>query len=163
MMRNPKVYKINVLKDPITFFLFNRWKNYFLMFLFFFSAQILISFFSGTLTEIDINFLSYQKRTRLGEEFILLPTIKDLGFIFYYLLCIVLFFPIIRFFLNIPKAFENIYINEIFKKKKGSKRKKILTDYNESLKGFENLLNAKYMYLPAFFFLFWYILLLSYP
>ena len=111
--------------------------------------QFAASLISETLTTIDINSLPHEMVDSLKDNIVLLPTMKDLSFFFAYSVAIVLFFLIKRFFIYIPQAFSALYKNKIFKKKKNSKEK-ILTDYNSSLKEFENQINGNHIYVPAF-------------
>ncbi len=148
-MKKTEVYELNVFKDPVDRFLFSRKKNYFAVLLVLFSMQFAASLISGTLTTIDINSLPHEMVDALRDNIVLLPTRRDLSFFFAYSVAIVLFFLIRRFFLYIPKAFLALYDNKIFKRKKNSKEK-ILTDYNNSLKEFEDLINGNRIYVPAF-------------
>ncbi|MGD2250715.1 MAG: hypothetical protein PVF58_20145 [Candidatus Methanofastidiosia archaeon] len=107
------------------------------------------SWISGTLTTIDTSSYPPEMVNLLKENIAFLPTKGDLSFFIAYLVAVSLYFLMKRFFLYIPQTFSALYRNNILKKKKGSKEK-ILTDYNNSLKDFENRINGSHIYVPAF-------------
>jgi len=148
-MKETEVYALDVIRDPIDRFLFSRWRNYFAVLLVLFSMQVAASLISGTLTTIDINSLPHEMVDALKDNIVLLPTVRDLSFFCAYLVAIGLFLLMRRFFSYIPQAFRTLYENGIFRKKKDSKEK-ILTDYNNSLKEFENRINGNRIHVPAF-------------
>jgi len=151
-MKEATIQSVNAFKDPICNFLFSKWQHFFAIILFFFSLQIITSLYYGTLTEIDTNSLPQEKSSLLKDSIIYVSTKDDLPIIITYFIANCLFFLLRRFFLYIPEATQTLFMNGVFKKKKGSTCENVLTDYNESLQKFENTINAKYMYVPAFLF-----------
>ena len=149
-MKEATIYNVNAFKDPINNFLFSKWQHFFAILLFFFSLQILTSFYCGTLTEFDENLLPQEKAALLKDNVIYISTKDDLPIMLTYSIAACLFFLLRRFFLYIPEAAEILFMNGVFKKKKGSTCENSLADYNELLQKFESTINAKYMYIPAF-------------
>ena len=144
-----KIYGVNAFKDPISNFLFSKRQHFFTLLLIFFFLQMIVSFLSGTLIEID-NSVILQVEVCSSNEITPVSTLKDLPIFFTYSVAISLFFFIRRFLLYTPRAFEILFTNGIFKEKKGSTRDNLLSDYNESLQKFENTINSKNMYVIAF-------------
>jgi hypothetical protein len=149
-MKEAAIYRPNVFKEPLTNFLFSKRRNYFAILLFIFSLQIIASLDSGTFVEIDVSMLPQEKADLLKDDVKFISTINDLPLFFAYIIAISLFFLARRFFPYIPQACETLFSNEIFKEKKGSTQENVLVDYNRSLQEFENMINSKYMYIPAF-------------
>jgi hypothetical protein len=149
LIMKAKIYGVNAFKDPISAFLFSKWQHYFALLLIFFFLQMMVSFFSGTLIEIEDSIIS-EVKVFSSNEIATVSTVKDLPIFFTYLVAISLFFFIRRFLLHTPRAFETLFNNGVFKEKKGSTHENLLSDYNESLQEFENTINARTMYIIAF-------------
>ena len=157
-MREATIHKLNAFKDPISNFLFSKWQHFFAIFLFFFSLQILVSFLYGTLTEVNRISLPQEKVYFLNDNIIYISTKEDLPIFFVYFIAFCLFFFLRRFFLHFPEATRTLFMNGVFKKKKGSTCENVSSDYNELLQGLEKKINAQYMYVPAFL-LFWFVII----
>ena len=153
-MKEAAIYKLNAFKDPLSNFLFSTWQNFFAILLFIFFLQVAVGLISGTLIEIDINLLPQEKVALLKDNILFVSNIKYIPFSSTYLMIISLFFLVKRFLSYIPQAFQELFTKGIFKEKKGSTRENVLIDYNKSLQEFENLINSKRMYVPAFLFYF---------
>lgn len=156
-MKKSKVYWVDVLKDPLSKFVLDRWKNYFGILALICLFQVLVSISSGTLTGIDINSLPREEVVLLNEEVRSLPTWEEPVFYLYYAIAGIMFLPMRRFFTYIPKAFQDLFEDGIIEKKKNRKkstRKKALSDFNESLKEFEKKITGKIMFIPAFYLLY---------
>ena len=157
-MKGKEIYRVNAFKDPITHFIFSKWKHFFAILLIFFFLQMIVSFLSGTLINFDESLIPESEAARLKEGIEFIPTLKYVPFFSTYLVSIGLFFLLRRYFLSIPQSFQILFENKIFRDKKGGTRENVSITYNKSLQEFENAINAKTMYVLAFLLYFLVIL-----
>jgi len=149
-MKEKEIYRVNAFKDPINHFIFSKWQHFFAILLIFFSLQIIVSFISGTLIKIDESLIPESEAAHLKEGIEFIPTLKYVPFFSTYLVSIGLFFLLRRYFLSIPQSFLILFENKIFREEKGGTRENVSITYNKSLQEFENVINAKTMYVLAF-------------
>ncbi|MBU7045547.1 MAG: hypothetical protein HXS54_03845 [Theionarchaea archaeon] len=150
--KDQQVYRINALKDLLSNLLFSGGKAFFILLFLFFISIVIINCYYDTLTNIDIGSFPRYKGVLFLEEAIPRSAIGDPEFIFVLMIPTIVFFLARRFFYYIPEVFTRLFADEIIRKKKGSTRESVLTDFNESLKAFEKKINEKCMYFMGFFF-----------
>ena len=145
-----KVYRINAFKDSQSSSLIDRYFFFIVLFLFF-SLNFVANYYSGSLTEIDIDSLPREKTILLVEEASSSPALKDPLFILTFLIPLIAFYPVRRFFCSIPNAFEEFFNNGIVMKKGSTREKVPVSDFNDSLKEFEKKINGSKIYLFGIF------------
>ncbi len=148
-VRESEVYQVSALKDPLSRFLFSRLIVFLAVLSIFFIFLVVTSILSRSFIEIETSSLSREKVVLLHEEAYPLSTIKDPAFILIFLIPVIVFYPARVFFAYISCAFQTLFEDGIFKKKKRS-TENVLDDFNRSLTEFEKRINEKSMYLFGF-------------